>query len=148
MQQHEGVWDEGKGREAQREAEYLGRLGVEGAVLEKAAGDRDAESRHEDDDGNQGDKRQLRAQREIPDHGLDVTVRGVAGQARHNCGEQRDANDAIGYLQEKPCLLVDKRRFFVRMGRHAGSDDVTQLGNRYVGHDGHGHAAELLEAVI
>ena len=136
VQQHEGIRDEGKGREAQREAQYLGRLGVEGTVLEEAAGDRDTEARHEDDDGNQSDERQLRAQREVTDHGFDVAVGSVAGEPRHDRGEQGNADDAIGHLQEKPCLLVDKRRVFVRMGRHAGRNHITKLGNGHVGHNG------------
>ena len=148
VQQHQGIRDECEGGEADGQAELLGALGAVGTVLEEGAGDRNAEAGHEDDDGDKCDEGQLGAQGEIADHGIYIAVGGVAGQARHNCRQERHADNAIRHLQHEPGILIDQRCARIRVCGHAGGDHVAQLGDGHIGNDGQSHAAELLDARI
>ena len=148
MQEHQGIRDECEGGEADGQAELLGAVGAVGAVLEEGAGDRNAEAGHEDDDGDKRDEGQLGAQGEIADHGINIAVGGVAGQARHNRRQERDTDNAIRHLQHEPSILIDQRGAGIRIGGHAGGDHVAQLGDGHISNDGQSHAAELLDARI
>ena len=148
MQQHQGIRDECEGGEADGQAELLGAVGAVGAVLEEGARDRNAEAGHEDDDGDKRDEGQLGAQGEIADHGINIAVGGVAGQARHNRRQERHTDNAIRHLQHEPSILIDQRGAGIRIGGHAGGDHVAQLGDGHISNDGQSHAAELLDARI
>ena len=148
MQQHQRIRDERERGERQRPAEDVGRLLGELAVGEQRVGDRLAEGREEHDDRDQRDHGQARAHRQIADDGPVVAVGGVARQSRHDCRQQGDADDAVGHLEQQPCLLVHRRRGGVGGRGDAGGDDVADLRDGHVRHDGDAHAAELLQAVV
>ena len=148
VQQHQRVGDQRERGEADRPAEYV--RGVRGVVTvgEEGGADDRAEGGEVDDHRHHRQHRQPRGHRQVLHHGLVVTVGGIARQARHERGEQGDADDAVGHLQQLPRLRVDRRGAAVRGGRDAVVEHEADLGDRHVDDDGQGHAAELLEPVI
>ena len=116
--------------------------------MEQTLRDRGTKGSKEYDDGNQRDKRQLGSHRQVTHYAFIVAVSSVARQARHNCRQQGDTDDAIRHLNQQPRLLVNDRCLGVGKRTDAGSNDIAQLGNCHINDNRGGHATELLQARI
>ena len=69
-------------------------VGVEGHT------DLGAEHQHEDHDGENADHGEFGGDGKVPHHARSVIVGGVAGESRHDGGEQRHPNNAVGHLEQ------------------------------------------------
>ena len=148
VQQHQCVGDQGEGRETNGPAQHVGGVQTVVSVREERRGNKRAEAGEEHNDRDQRHHGELGGHGEITHHGLVIAIGGIAGKARHHCGQQGHANHAIRHLQQLPCLLVDQRGGVAGVGRDAVIQRETDLGNGHVNDDGHGHATEALQAVI
>ena len=148
VQQHDGVRNQREGREGQRPTQDLGGLARELQVGEQTHCNRAAEGGEERDDWHQRDHGQAGTDGQVANHRLIVAVGRVAGQARHDGGQQCHTDDAVGHLQQQPCLLVNHRGGLGGRRGDIGGDEVTDLGDCHVGDNRDAHTGELLDAVV
>ncbi|SKP62743.1 Uncharacterised protein [Mycobacteroides abscessus subsp. abscessus] len=72
----------------------------------------------------------------------------IATQPGHDRGEDRDADNPVGQLQDHPGLAIDDRAGFRGTGGDPVRDDIPELTDGHVREHGGGHSAELFEAVV
>ena len=148
VQKHDGIWNKRERREGQRPAKNLRGFAGELQIREKTDGDGAAECGEECDDRHQRNHGQARTDGQIADHCPIVAIGCIAGQSRHDGGQQGNSDDAVGHLQQQPSLLVNRRRCLGGSRGNIGGDEVTSLGNCHVGNNRDTHAGELFDAVV
>ena len=118
-----------------------------GVVAEVEHGDRDGgpEECHERDDRHQRHHRQTGRQRHVLDDGLVVLGGRVAGQARHDRGQDGDTEDAVRQLQQLPVREVGADAALRGRRRDPVGDHHADLQHQHVADDRHGHVAELAQ---
>ena len=101
LQHHDGERQQPEGRHRQHDAHMPGVLDRGGSVRKDHRAQRRTENHQTQRDRHQRDRREPDAQREVAHHRVDVVVRRRPAHPGHQGGEQRDAENAVGHLEQQ-----------------------------------------------